>query len=150
MLCNIFPGILFTKVFYSPRFINSVLISKLINQIYIKKKEEKKLKQKYLRIIIRGFYIIWNNRSADGTVYKHFERGDRSKEVVIDYPTQNIIHIPGKYHEHYRQTVSHNEIPANIKAKFGSRNTRELLKDELKVHDTLSKIYNTGIIWIKE
>lgn len=84
-------------------------------------------------------------RSADGTVYKHFERGDRSKEVVIDYPTQNIIHIPGKYHEHYRQTVSHNEIPANIKAKFGSRNTRELLKDELKVHDTLSKIYNTGV-----
>lgn len=87
-----------------------------------------------------------NYRAADGTVYKYYTPLSNDIKIEeINYPTKNVIHIPGKYHEHYRQWANVDEIPTNIKHKFGSRRTNELLKDELKVHDTLSQIYNTGL-----
>lgn len=83
-------------------------------------------------------------KSADGTQYKIYNApGHAVKE--IDYPSKNVIHVPGKYHELYRQSATSEEVPQNIKHKFGSRTTNELLKDELKVHDTLSFLNNSGI-----
>ena len=38
------------------------------------------------------------------------------------------------------------EVPQNIKHKFGTNETSKLLSDKLVVHDAISKIYNTGII----
>lgn len=83
-------------------------------------------------------------RAADGTVYRHYHK-DNADTIVANYPTKNVIHVPGRYHEHYRQWATFDEIPTNIKAKFGTNDTKELLKDELRVHDTLSEIYNAGI-----
>ncbi len=37
------------------------------------------------------------------------------------------------------------EIPQNIRHKFGTNETEKLLQDQLKVHDTLSNIQNKGI-----
>lgn len=84
-------------------------------------------------------------KSADGTQYKRMGTGDGCIETTVDFP-KNVLHIPGKYHEHYRHCVVAEEIPQNLKAKFGSKHTEYLLKDQVKVHDTLSAIQNHGII----
>jgi hypothetical protein len=84
-------------------------------------------------------------KSADGTVYKRYVDENNIVTEHIDPPTKNVIHVRGKYHEQYRQSADFEEIPQNIKHKFGTNNTRELLKDEVKVHDTLAKIYNDGV-----
>lgn len=84
-------------------------------------------------------------RGADGTTYRHYET-DTHYIQETDYPTKNVIHIPGRYHELYRQTLTAKEVPTNIRHKFGTKDTTQLLDDQLKVHDTLSKIYNSGII----
>ena len=68
-----------------------------------------------------------NYRSADGTQFKHIT-SNGLQTTVIDYPSKNVIHIPGKYHELYRTSVEINEIPQNIKHKFGSIQTEQLLK----------------------
>lgn len=81
--------------------------------------------------------------AADGTVHKQYVN-DGLHVSEADHPTKNVIHIPGKYHEHYRQWLSVDEVPLNLKHKFGTQQTSELLKDELKVHDTLSHIHNRG------
>lgn len=84
-------------------------------------------------------------KAADGTIFKLFHTTDGvTKEA--NYPTKNVIHVPGKYHELYRQWASSDEIPQNIRHKFGTYDTEKLLGDKIKVHDTLSKIHNTGII----
>lgn len=85
-------------------------------------------------------------KAADGTIYKHYKSPTGALIREIEYPTKNVIHVPGKYHEHYRQYASTEEIPQNIRHKFGTKQTDELLQDTIKVHDTLSKIHNTGII----
>jgi hypothetical protein len=86
-------------------------------------------------------------KSANGTVFKHYSvSGENQMKIEqIDYPTKNVIHVPGKYHEHYRQYASVEEIPQNLRHKFRTRETEKLLKDEIKVHDTLAKIYNQGV-----
>ena len=83
--------------------------------------------------------------SADETIYKHYTGPNRSRIEEVDYPTKNVIHVPGKYHELYRQSATFDEIPQNLKHKFRAQSTSELLKDEIKVHDTLAKIYNVGV-----
>ena len=84
-------------------------------------------------------------KAADGTVYKHYDAGTHFVEE-IDYPTKNVIHIPNKYHERYRQSLNVTEVPQNIKHKFGTAQTARLLDDQVRVHSALSKIYNSGII----
>jgi len=84
-------------------------------------------------------------KSAIGTEYKtYYENGFKVQE--INPPTKNVIHVPGEYHELYRQYVTLDEVPSNIRAKFGSKNTESLLKDQLKVHDTLSEIHNQSLV----
>lgn len=84
-------------------------------------------------------------KAADGTIYKIFNTPDGVTREA-NYPTKNVIHVPGKYHELYRQWASSDEIPQNIRHRFGTYDTERLLADKIKVHDTLSKIHNTGII----
>jgi hypothetical protein len=84
-------------------------------------------------------------KSAIGTEYKtYYENGFKVQE--INPPTKNVIHVPGEYHELYRQYVTLDEVPSNIRARFGSKNTESLLKDQLKVHDTLSEIHNQSLV----
>ena len=84
-------------------------------------------------------------KSANGTFYQNIDMGDKRIEI-IDYPSKNVIHMPGKgYHEYYRTSLENHEVPENLKAKFGTKQTEKLLEDRLKVHDTLSKIQNSGI-----
>jgi hypothetical protein len=84
-------------------------------------------------------------KSAIGTEYKtYYENGFKVQE--INPPTKNVIHVPGEYHELYRQYVTLDEVPSNIRAKFGSKNTESILKDQLKVHDTLSEIHNQSLV----
>jgi hypothetical protein len=86
--------------------------------------------------------------AADGTTYKLYSgpTGNGIKEV--NCPTRNILHVPGKYHEHYRNTLVESEIPQNIKHKFRLSGLKsfDLTRDQLKVHDTLTHIQNGGII----
>lgn len=85
-------------------------------------------------------------QAADGTIYKKYLNPANNQIIEeIDYPTKNVIHVPGKYHELYRQWATYDEIPNNLKHKFRSDQTAKLLQDEIKVHDTLAKIYNTGV-----
>lgn len=84
-------------------------------------------------------------KAADGTQYK-YTNVDGFKTTVIDYPSKNVIHVPGKYHELYRSSVDSSEVPQNIRHKFGTNQTEQLLSDPLKVHDTLSHIQNLGSI----
>lgn len=92
------------------------------------------------------FIYIDCKRAADGTFYSLYRplNSNLAESVTIDYPTRNVIHVPRRYHEKYRQWVTYDEIPANIKHKFGAYQTQELLKDNIKVHNTLSRIYNAG------
>ena len=89
---------------------------------------------------------VENYVAADGTQYKIYNAPSGHTVKEVDCPTRNIIHVPGKYHEHYRSTLVESEVPQNIKHKFRTIQTNELLKDQLKVHDTLSHIQNSGII----
>ena len=82
--------------------------------------------------------------SADGCQYKKIE-SDGMIQTTIDYP-KNALHIPGEYHELYRHSAISEEIPQNIRHKFGTRDTHNLLRDQVRVHDTLSVIQNAGII----
>jgi hypothetical protein len=86
-------------------------------------------------------------RSADGTIYKHYKLIDTDNVQVkeAEYPTKNVIHIPGKYHEYYRQWLNLNQVPKNLQHKFGSKQTAKLLENEIKVNDTLSQIHNRGM-----
>ena len=84
--------------------------------------------------------------AADGTEYKIYNAPSGHTVKEVNCPTRNIIHVPGKYHEHYRSTVVESEIPQNIKHKFRTIHVDQLLKDQLKVHDTISHIQNSGII----
>jgi len=84
-------------------------------------------------------------KSADGTQYK-YSNVDGFQTTIIDYPSKNVIHVPGKYHELYRSSVDSSEVPQNIRHKFGTNTTEKLLSDPLKVHDTLSHIQNLGTI----
>jgi hypothetical protein len=90
--------------------------------------------------------FVENYVSADGTEYKIYNAPSGHTVKQVNCPTRNIIHVPGKYHEHYRNTVVESEVPQNIKHKFRAVHADELLKDQLKVHDTLSQIQNSGII----
>lgn len=82
--------------------------------------------------------------TGDGTHYRQVE-ADGMVQTTIDYP-KNALHIPGKYHEPYRHSVVSDEIPQNLRHKFGTDDTNYLLSDQVKVHDTLSSIQNAGII----
>ena len=84
--------------------------------------------------------------AADGTEYKIYNGPSGHTVKEVNCPSRNVIHVPGKYHEHYRNTVVNDEVPQNIKHRFRTEQTNELLKDQLKVHDTLSHIQNSGII----
>jgi hypothetical protein len=83
------------------------------------------------------------HHSADGTNYITYENGNY-KYKIADYPNENSVYIPGTYRELYRTSLVDNEVPLNIKAKFGSKQTSQLLDDQVKVHDTLSRILNRG------
>lgn len=82
--------------------------------------------------------------SGDGTQYKKID-SDGCIQTTVDFP-KNALHIPGKYHELYRHSVVSSEIPQNLRHRFGTKDTNELLIDQVKVHDTLSSIQNSGII----
>ena len=84
-------------------------------------------------------------KSANGTRITRIHADDKTYEEIIDYPSKNVIHMPGKYHEHYRQSLETFEVPENIRHKFGSKQTEKLLEDRVKVHDTLSQLHNKGI-----
>jgi hypothetical protein len=94
--------------------------------------------------------FVENYVAADGTQYKIYNAPSGHTVKEVNCPTRNIIHVPGKYHEHYRSTVVESEMPQNIKHKFKARlggdHAAELLKNQLKVHDTISEIQNSGII----
>lgn len=82
--------------------------------------------------------------SANGITYERTS-SDGVVQTTLDFP-KNALDIPGKYHELYRHSVVSDEIPQNIRHKFGSKDTKQLLADQVKVHDTLSSIQNAGII----
>jgi hypothetical protein len=90
--------------------------------------------------LVNGEYYL----AADGTQYRKVVT-DGVAQTTIDFP-KNALHIPGKYHELYRHSVLSHEIPQNLRHKFGSQDTEQLLEDQIKVHDTLAHIQNTGII----
>ena len=83
-------------------------------------------------------------KAADGTVFKRYETNGEQIDV-IDYPSKNVIHTPGKYHELYRTSLKPDEVPSNIKHKYGARETNNLLENQVKVHDTISAIQNYGV-----
>jgi hypothetical protein len=88
-------------------------------------------------------------KSADGTIYRHSVDANNVLTEEIDPPTKNVIHVRGKYHELYRQSATLADLPQSLNHKFKPRgiaaNTSQLLSDEVKVHDTLAKIYNNGV-----
>ena len=94
--------------------------------------------------------FVENYVAADGTQYKIYNAPSGHTVKEVNCPTRNVIHVPGKYHEHYRSTVVESELPQNIKHKFRARLAGDaaevLLNDQLKVHDTISHIQNSGII----
>jgi hypothetical protein len=43
--------------------------------------------------------------------------------------------VPGKYHELYRSSVDSSEVPQNIRHKFGTNQTEQLLRLDLNSFD---------------
>jgi hypothetical protein len=84
-------------------------------------------------------------KSANGTkITRKLNKNEDSIVDIIDYPYKNVIHSPGEYHEHYRMTVRSEEVPQNIRHKYGTKITQQLLDDQLKVHDTITTLQNVG------
>ncbi|CAF1044142.1 unnamed protein product [Brachionus calyciflorus] len=97
------------------------------------------------RSLLQNIPNVESYKAADGTTYKHLH-SNNGITIETTFPSKNVIHVPGKYHELYRQWITNNDIPQNIRHKFGTKQTEYLLSNQIKVHDTLAKIHNTGII----